>query len=229
MKFPCAFFALLLLALPLMPVQGQVRLSDPGFPREESYTYQKTGEKGVETARVKIHRDEYAAPPQILYLLESETEEIRAKLDLATLTGFYSQTISSYEASTIRRTNEVLENNKRAGPGQLLITDAAALPVSLRGFPWEEQDEAELLFPRDSNRFTLTLKVKGRQTVETPAGDYECYEVHLQLDGILGGLFPKTRLWYSVDPPHILVRSEDPGMGGGDEVQMELLSYSAQW
>ncbi|MFP4619074.1 MAG: hypothetical protein ACLFMZ_09560 [Spirochaetaceae bacterium] len=78
-----------------------------------------------------------------------------------------------------------------------LESDANGFDVSLRGFPFEEGEKAEILFLNDSNRFSLELKVKNRETMELDSGTYDCWKVQVGLDGILGRFFPKSYYWYT--------------------------------
>lgn len=211
-----------------VPSAAQVQLQDPGFPAEERIRYLKTSERGEETVVVELRRPAGGERPHYLYRMSSESKDITAKLSAETLQVYYSDVLEKNRESTVHKINEVVENRKRAGEGELLVTGADALEVSLRGFPWGRCDEAELVFLRDSSeKFSLVLRVKGEETLEINGKSYECRKVQIGLDGFLGRFFPKSHYWYTVSPPHFLVRAEDAGMGGTDESTMEIRSYSA--
>ena len=210
-------------------LQAQVRLKDPGFPARESITYLKTSERGSEFVQVEMRLVDDIEKPHYEYRLESESRDILARLSADTLHVYYSEVREKNEHSTVHKINKVVRNEKRIGPGELLMTDVNGFDVSVRGFPWDTEEYARLVFLNDNgaDRFKLELKVRGRDTLKLNGSSYECWKVQIGLDGILGTLFPKSYYWYSAAPPHFLVRVENSGMGGVEESVMEIRSYSA--
>src|SRR6056297_752024 len=216
---------LLFLAVDL---HAQIHLRNPGFPTEESITYLKTMEERTDVVEVNMRLIEDADRPYYEYRFYSDERDILAGIDPDTLTVSFSEVWEKKNESTVHKTNEILRNEKEAGPGQLLITDSNGFDVSLRGFPWEEHDSAEFVFLNgpSSDRFRLEMKVKGTEVLDINDSTYRCYKVQVGLDGVLGSLFPKSYFWYTVAPPHYLVRTESSSVGGSDEYEMEILSYT---
>ncbi|MDA2923981.1 DUF3108 domain-containing protein [Acidobacteria bacterium AH-259-L09] len=67
--------------------------------------------------------------------------------------------------------------------------------------------------------YQVTFKVEGRERVKTPAGDFNCYKVEMDVDLGFLNLFkvfvPDTHFWFTVDPPHFWVRYEGLERGRG--------------
>jgi len=67
--------------------------------------------------------------------------------------------------------------------------------------------------------YDVTLEVRERETVRTPAGTFECYKVevvpHVGALGAFRFLFPKAYFWFTVDAPHSWVRYQGPENGPG--------------
>ena len=221
---------ILLAGAVIPPLHAQIELRDPGFPQEEHITYLKTyrEEKPAEMVEVSLERVEDVERPHLLYRMESESRDMQAKIDLETLEVYYSELRYRREESEVHRINEVIRNEKEAGPGELVMSDGNGFDTSMRGFPWKTEKRALLLFLNGSDKFKLELKVKGKESIEIGNFSYECWKVQLGMDGFLGNFFPKSHFWYTLAPPHFLVRVESAGMGGGDEYIMELRSYTSR-
>lgn len=50
---------------------------------------------------------------------------------------------------------------------------------------------------------TITLTVTGKEEIEVPAGNFNCYKLELSAAG------SKQYLWYGVDPPHYLIKYDN--------------------
>ena len=208
---------------------AQIVMRSPAFPPSESITYIRTSDHGSEMVTIEMHliAENDTGRPYYEYRMQSESKDMLVKLDADTLEIFYSEVWLKNTYSTIHRINEIVEQNKPTGPGELLVCDGNGLEVRLRGFPWERHDEAQMVFLNGSDKFKLELKVDGRETLRVNNTAYECRKVQMGLDGFLGTFFPKSYFWYAVDAPHILVRAEVAEMMGEDAHVIELVSYSA--
>ncbi len=220
---------------------AQIILENPSIPEKESITYIRSSEHGSEMVDVEMrlvepgqgdpedtgHTGPAAARPYYRYHLQSGSKEMLVKLYADNLEVFYSEVRLKNTYSTVSRINEVLTHNKPTGPGELLVCDGNGLDISLRGFPWNSHDKAELVFLNGSDKFKLELKVDGRETLRVNNTAYECYQVQMGLDGFIGSFFPKSHFWYAVEEPHVLVRAEVAEMMGEDAYTIELVSYSS--
>jgi hypothetical protein len=218
---------ILFFTTPALP--AQIAISNPGFPATESITYIRSSDHGSEMVEVEmtlVPANSSAARPYYEYRMQSESKDMLVKLDAGSLEIFYSEVWIKNTYSTIHRINEIVEQSKPTGPGDLLVCDGNGLEVRLRGFPWARHDQAQLAFLNGSDKFKIGLKIAGRETLRLNNTTYECRKVQMGIDGFLGSLFPKSYFWYTVDQPHILVRAEVAEMMGEDAHVIELVSYS---
>ncbi|MDY7029462.1 MAG: hypothetical protein SVR04_14315 [Spirochaetota bacterium] len=232
---PAVFFIFFLLFFIDASLQAQINLVNPSFPEKESFTYVRNSDRGSEMVSVEMRlvgpsaageTERPAAGSHYEYRMLSDSKDMLVKLSADTLLVFYSEVRLKNSHSTVFRTSEIVELNKPVGPGELLICDGNGLDVSLRGFPWKEYDQADLIFLNGSDKFKFGAKVEGRETLRLNGTTYECYKMQLSFGGFIGTFFPKSYFWYSVKEPHILVRAEAAGMMGEDAYEIELVSYT---
>ncbi len=106
------------------------------------------------------------------------------------------------------------ENNDSANESfetgqELLIVEGIVLALRSLPFGTGETVKAQFL-TNEPDLYNVEFRQKGRETIKTPGGEVECYKVELVPK--LGALnvfkvfFPKTYLWFTVDPPHKWVR-----------------------
>jgi hypothetical protein len=84
-----------------------------------------------------------------------------------------------------------------------------AFLVSLSGFPFEQKDKIvmNVYMFEYGNVLPLRAVYQGKETVQSPAGEFECYKLELAVDGVLGFFAPdKYYLYYTVAAPHHFVR-----------------------
>jgi hypothetical protein len=114
-------------------------------------------------------------------------------------------------------------------PADTLTVDGIA--GALRSLPFEQARPVELhLLSNEPRLYDVSLEVRGRERVRTPAGQFDCYKVELRpglgVLNLFGFLIPKAYFWFTVDPPHYWVRYEGPENGRGTpQVVMELATF----
>jgi hypothetical protein len=84
-----------------------------------------------------------------------------------------------------------------------------AFLVSLSGFPFEQKDKIvmNVYMFEYGNVLPLRAVYQGKEKVQAPAGEFECYKLELAVDGVLGLFAPdKYYLYYTVAAPHHFVR-----------------------
>src|SRR6056297_1006117 len=230
---PATRAAAIILFFTAAVLPAQISISNPAFPHNETITYIRSSDHNNEMVNVEMRlitpskpQAQQSARPHYEYRMESESKDMLVKLDADTLEIFYSEVWIKDTYSTIHRINEIVEQNKPTGPGELLFCDGNGLEVRLRGFPWGQHDEAQMVFLNGSDKFKFGLKIDDRETLRVNNTAYECRKVQMGLDGFLGSFFPKSYFWYTVAQPHILVRAEVAEMMGEDAHVIELVSYS---
>ena len=114
-------------------------------------------------------------------------------------------------------------------PADTLTVDGIA--GALRSLPFERSRPVELhLLSNEPRLYDVSLEVRGRERVRTPAGEFECYKVELRpglgVLNLFGFLVPKAYFWFTVDSPHYWVRYEGPENGRGTpQVVMDLATF----
>ncbi len=219
---------LVMLVIVVTVLPAQIIVHNPEFPPGESITYIRSFDHTSEMVEVEM-RLVPAGSPYYEYRMESDSKDMLVKLDADTLEIFYSEVWIKNTYSTLHRINKIVEQNKPTGPGELLVCDGNGLEVRLRGFPWARHDKAQMVFLNGSDKFKIGLKIDGRETLRLNNTDYECRKIQMGLGGFLGSFFPKSYFWYTIEPPHILVRAEVAEMMGEKAHVIELVSYSASY
>jgi uncharacterized protein DUF3108 len=114
-------------------------------------------------------------------------------------------------------------------PADTLSVDGIA--AALRSLPFERSRPVELhLLSNEPRLYEVSLEVRGRERVQTPGGQFECYKVEivpaLGVLKLFGFLVPNAYFWFTVDAPHYWVRYEGPENGRGTpQVVMELATF----
>jgi hypothetical protein len=161
----------------------------------------------------------------------SPEQDLVLRLDPKTLFADSIEATSRSGDAIIRRVTTVLASKASSAADEIIVSSAEALTFSLRAFPWGEIAKAKVSFVGTGTRggdFSFDLKVAGKEKVVTPAGAIECWKAQITMDGVFGAFVGKTSLWFSVEYPHYLARSESPsGMPGSPASILVLRSYAS--
>ena len=218
-------------ALALVPVFVGAEVAGlPLLPVSERIVYARTiGDKSEEVVVLtRLVSSKDGAWYELT--MHSPDQDSLYRLDTRTLFANYAQTTIRSKESTIRRVTEVLEERSAAGADEILLPGIDSLPYSLRAFDWGSRQKAKIRFlgTVGGSDFRFGLDVAGKESIVTPKGEVVCWKVQISLDGVLGSFFGKSSLWYSVDFPHYLVKSEGSSAGpGSPQSVLTLVSYSA--
>jgi hypothetical protein len=218
---------ILLLSLSSL-VFSQITLINPGIPLTESISYNQIVDGVVESIKVEVESVNEDNNHWLEYRTFSREQEVFIKFDPDNLTAFYSEVWDKKADSTVHSITQIIENKKIVKDNELLITDMYGFLLSLRGFPWEEENSAEIVFLNGSSDFKLDLKIKGKETLQIDDKTYECWKVQIGMGGIMGAIFPKSYYWYTINAPHFLIRSEGSGMPRNPKTILEIKSYSSK-
>ena len=140
----------------------------------------------------------------------------------------------NFDQGTVDIEREDLSSGSRSRrslsiPADTLTVDGIA--GALRSLPFERSRPVELhLLSNEPRLYDVSLEVRGRERVRTPAGEFECYKVELRpglgVLNLFGFLVPKAYFWFTVDSPHYWVRYEGPENGRGTpQVVMDLATF----
>jgi hypothetical protein len=89
--------------------------------------------------------------------------------------------------------------------------DNYTIPYILQSYPFESVEKMQLLLVMDGifgwpvGLYGIEIKNAGRETVQTPIGEYDCYKLELS-----NPVFEKIKIyyWYPADAPHFYVRRD---------------------
>ena len=210
---------------------AQVTITNPGFSGVEKLVYndQRGDKRATMTQTLRVAGT--AAEPLLELSVVSEGSNSVVVLNGRTLATVSADATTVSPEAKIRRRTDYLDVRAKAKPGELLVQDTEALTTLLRGFPWGTADSVKLAFLSTGGGagldFSFTLKVSGRQTIQAGGRSWECWKAELGLEGMWGALFGKSQLWYAVEAPHVLVKSQGPLGGPGSPLRvLELQSVT---
>lgn len=208
-------------------VNADMRLIDPQIPDGEKIEYYvKVGE---EISR-KIDRTSIIHQGgEKYYEFNSKSPEldmvVRIKKD--SMAVINTTVLSKGEYAQVRRRTELVAKTGNLADDEIGLPDFFAINYLLRGYPFEHREPAKLKVLGQRSSFSLQIRSLGKETVSLGSAERMAYKLELRMSGFIGRLFPKTRLWYSTDKPHYLIRYEGPSAGPGSPTRtVELTNYS---
>jgi hypothetical protein len=217
---------LLFILIPVLS-QAAIRLEDPQIPDSDKVVYRVSdddAEPFTITENV-AHINENGTPVYLITSTSRESDHI-TKLRRSDFTAFYASITYRYNGATVNRTNKLVENRTQLKEDELALMDYMSIAISLRGFPFANVREANLILLGVKNNMPLRVQVKDRENKKVGNVDVDCYRLELGITGVLGRLFPKSKYWYSVKPPHYLVRFEGFVSGPGSPKRvMEMTAW----
>jgi|GEM_PF-2366485 len=209
-------------------------LLDPDIPDGEKITYISNFEGKpaniVEQVRIKT---EYGRK---IYEItsRSEYEERIIRLSKDNLHVLYVHTIRKFPEGNIENEMRFIEKqdmDKSANPSdEVKVADFSVLRYMLRGFPFERQKALKLnTFGRQrETTYAINVKLIKKEKLKIGGKTSECYKLEIGIDGFWSGFIPKTYFWYSVEPPHYLVRLESWSVPGPSKRFIEILEYGGK-
>ncbi len=86
-----------------------------------------------------------------------------------------------------------------------VVYDNAQILMTLRALPLSDRYQSKFEFVQTKNvsRGEMTVKVVGREKVQVPAGEFDCYRVEMSIQGA------KQSSWYSTDAKRWLVKYDN--------------------
>jgi len=122
--------------------------------------------------------------------------------------------------------NENETKTFKAPPDTLFVEGIAGV---LRQLPFQRKTAFPMhLLSNEPKLYEVTFEPRGRETVRTPAGEFDCYKIevvpHLGALSNLAKLFAaKSYFWFTVAAPHVWVRYEGYENGPGTpRIRMEM-------
>jgi hypothetical protein len=207
---------------------AETPLIDPNIPHGETITYtSRTGDTLTTIVEdVVIKRD----GDREIYKITSRSESLDRTVVLIkeTMALLSVHTVRKYQGATLDSQLTVLDEEVQFKQDEVKLADFSVLMYVFRGFPFNKLKKLKIgrYGDKKSGKFAFNAKYKKIEKVKANQRTVECYKLELSMDGFWGTFFPKTNMWYSVVPPHYLVRYEGPsGPPGSPKREVELTSY----
>ena len=202
---------------------------DPNIPNGETITYtSREGDKvGTVVEKVVIKKE----GEKELYEITSRSNSLDRTIVLEkdTMAVVSVHTVRKYQEVTLDSHLKVIDEKEQLGSDVIKLADFTIMNYLLRGFPFEKLEKLKIGSYRAEQKDDASLNVtcKKQEKIEINGRTINCYKLELGMDGFWGRFFPKTNMWYSVEPPHYLVRYKgQSGRPGSAKHFVELETYT---
>ena len=223
------FLLLLLIVASSRTVFGESPFIDPAIPNGETITYtSRTGDKTMTVVEVVTVKHDGIRE---VYEITSRSDSLdrTLTLDKQTMAILSVHTVRKFPEVTLDSKLMVLNEKPCEVEGEVKLADFAVISYLFRGFPFTKREKLKIGFYGEDRgrKFSFSAHSKEKEDVTVSQKTVECYKIEFGLDGFWGTFLPKMNAWYSVDPPHYLVRYQGlVGPPGSPKRDVELLTYS---
>jgi len=203
---------------------------DPGIPSGEKIMYQSKSEGRTMTMEEQIVTT--LEGDKLYYDISSLSPVLDTyiRVDRENMTVLSVKTVQKYETATLDSTLLIKDQQPGSKNDEVKVPHFVALTHLLRGFPFESRKKLRICYYGGAakNKFTLCIRYKKREFIQAGGREIECHKLEFGLDGLWGTFLPELELWYSVTPPHYMVRYKGPeGPPGTPERFIELMEYTS--
>ena len=202
---------------------------DPDIPDGETITYaarvDDISTKVVETVRI------IQVGARACYEITSLSESLdrTLTLDKETMSIISVHTVRKFPRATLDSHLQVKNEQPSSATDEVILADFSGLIYIFRGFLFDQLEQVKIGFYGEEKRrsFGFSASNKKKEKIRVNQAITECYKIEFGLDGFWGTFFPKMNVWYSVDPPHYMVRYQGlVGPPGSPKRDMEVISYT---
>lgn len=211
------------------PAFAEIPLIDPNIPHGETITYTSRTDDRLITVveNVIIKKD----GGRELYEITSRSEPLDRTLILVkeNMSIVSVHTVRKFPEVTLDSTLNVLNEKAHSEKNEIKLADFAVMTYIFRGFPFGKVKKLKIRYYGEERKkkFSFSAKYKDIDNIETDQGTIACHKLEFGMDGFLGTFLSKMNVWYSVDPPHYLVRYNGlVGPPGSPKREMELVHYN---
>jgi hypothetical protein len=204
-------------------------IADPNIPNGETITYtSRVGDKvGTVVEKVVIKKEgekelyeitSYSSPLDRTIVIEKDTMAVVSV-----------HTVRKYQEVTLDSHLKVIDEKEQLSSNVIKLADFTIMNYLFRGFPFGKREKLKIGSYREEQKddYPLNVICKKPKRIEVNGRTIECYKLELGMDGFWGRFFPKTNMWYSVEPPHYLVRYKgQSGRPGSPKRVVELEVYT---
>jgi len=205
---------------------------DPGIPDGETITYTTRVDDAPTTVveTVRITRSEAGRENYEITSLSPAMDRVLT-LDKETMRIQAIHTVRKFPRATLDSRLQVKNEEPLSGKDEVTLADFSALTYIFRGFLFDELDSVKIGFYGEGRQRTFGFSASNRkkETISVHQKTIECYKVEFGLEGFWGTFLPKMNAWYSVEPPHYMVRYQGlSGPPGSPRRDMEVESYEVK-
>ena len=210
-------------------VYAETLFTDPNIPNGETITYvSRVGDKVLTVVEKVVIKKE---GEKELYEITSRSNPLDRTIVLEkdTMAIVSVHTVRKYQEVTLDSYLTVIDEKEQFGSDKIKLADFTIMNYLFRGFPFGKLEKLKIGSYREEQKddYPLNVTCKKREKIEINGRAVECYKLELGMDGFWGRFFPKTNMWYSVEPPHYLVRYKgQSGRPGSPKRVVELESYT---
>ena len=210
-------------------VSAETLFADPNIPNGETITYvSRVGDKVVTVVEKVVIKKE---GEKELYEITSRSNSLDRTIVLEknSMAIVSVHTVRKYQEVTLDSHVTVIDEKEQFSSDEVKIADFTIMNYLFRGFPFGKLEKLKIGSYREGQKddYPLNVTCKKREKIEVNGRTIECYKLELGMDGFWGRFFPKTNMWYSVEPPHYLVRYKgQSGRPGSPKRVVELESYT---
>ena len=210
-------------------VYAKTLIADPNIPNGETITYvSRVGEKVLTVVEKVVIKKE---GEKELYEITSRSNPLDRTIVMEkdTMAVVSVHTVRKFQEAILDSHLKVIDEKEQFGSDVIKLADFAIMNYLFRGFPFGKLEKLKIGSYREEQKddYPLNVTCKKREKIEISGKTIECYKLELGMDGFWGRFFPKTNMWYSVEPPHYLVRYKgQSGRPGSPKRVVELESYT---
>jgi hypothetical protein len=210
-------------------VYAKTLMVDPNIPNGETITYTSRVGDGVGTLveKVVIKKEGERELYEITSISNSLDRTIVLEKDSMAVVSVH--TVRKYQEVTLDSHLKVIEEKEQFGVDVIKLADFTIMNYLFRGFPFGKLENIKIGSYREEQKddYPLNVTCKKQEKIEIDGRIIECYKLELGMDGFWGRFFPKTNMWYSVEPPHYMVRYKgQSGRPGSPKRVVELETYT---
>lgn len=219
----------IIILLAYSPVWSDARLCDPNIPDGEKITYNLYVDDDLLTCVEEVSVKKENGREIYEIVSKSKIMDQVTKIYKDNMFAYSVHMVQKGEDSTISRKTELLEYNSEPEDDKVEMVDFSGIKYILRGFPFDKIRHVKLKTVSERSPFFLKVKLVDKEKIKVNDKEIDCFKLKLGVSGIIGKIFGKTYLWYSVDEPHYLVHYEGPMGGPGSPKRvLELIDYSIE-
>ena len=201
---------------------------DPDIPDNETITYRSTSEGKTITVKEQVRHitEENNNYYEIVSL--SPALDTYIKINRKNMTVSSVHTIKKFDSALLDSKLVIKDASPNTSDDSIKIPHFVALTHLLRGFLFESKNKILISYygESDDKKFNFCIRNKKREYVKINGTEVECYKLEFGIDGFWATILSELELWYTVKPPHYMVKYKGlEGPPGTPERLIELIDY----